>query len=179
MLYRAARLLWLGSSCPKCMLQNGRPADPLFEPDETLFIRWSKSELTDDNEIRPENMRALRLPNQSVNRSKHDGRSWHVLLPNPEFAKSDAWLCMGVFRVKVADIPASIPRSGVTHEFKVEHDPITLNFQHSELRVYKDGTREQNRKKIHETVKKEFRTAFFQAAELVIIPDNHPPEKHT
>jgi hypothetical protein len=159
------------------MLQNGRPADPLFDPNEALFFRWSKTDLTDDNQIRPENMRIFRVPDQSVNRSKHNGRDWHVLLPNPEYPNSPAWLCMGVFRISVSDVPAPVTRSGAVHELRVEHAPDKLNFEHCELRVYKNGVREQSRKKVPDAVKKEFRTAVFQAAELVIVPDDHPDKE--
>lgn len=134
-------------------------------------MRWARADLTDDGEVRPEN---IRCPDQSVNREKYDGGDWFVLLPDPEHQKSGAWLCMGVLRFRVSDIPEPIVVAGTEHSFKVVHDPIDRNFRHCELRAYKDRMR--NPKKVTKEAKKHFRTAIGLAAKLVIAPDEQHSE---
>lgn len=153
------------------MLRNDRDDDQNFDPDEFLYMRWGKADLTDDDRVRPEN---IRCPDQSVNREKHNGRDWFVLLPDPEHPKSPAWLCMGVLRFRVSNVPKPIEHAGSEHTFSVVHDPTDRNFHHCELRAFKDGRR--NPKKVAREAKKHFRTALGLAVELVIAPNEQHDE---
>lgn len=113
---------------PQGMFRNGRPIDPIFLPDEALYIRFDKI----NNEI--VDPACIRAPVQSVNRSKYSKPEWVLLAKYPQFLR---W---GYGSFKVSDIPESITsESGVTHNFKVEHEPLEDNYSHSEVRSYKNG----------------------------------------
>jgi hypothetical protein len=111
---------------PPEMCGRKRPLDPCFSPEEYLYIRFK--ELLGDMP----SPSGIRIPNQSVNRSKHGGQPEWVLLPD--------WLNWGYGSFKVADIPPFLMSDSgqVRFNFRVEHDPKECNYYHSEIRAYRD-----------------------------------------
>ena len=117
-------------STPERLLQQGRAIDPEFAPGESLYLRYSPQiEATEDL---PASAMAIRFPDFSVNRGKYSEPE-DVLIPN--------WPDFGIAAFRVRDVPTSVSGRGIVYEFKVEHDPLELNYAHSEVRTYKDGKR--------------------------------------
>jgi len=113
---------------PREMFRNGRPIDPVFLPDEELYIRFDR---IDGENVDPA---CIKAPVQSVNRSKYSKAEWVLVARYPQFID---W---GYGSFKVCDIPESITSEfGITHFFKVEHAPLDDNYSHSEVRAYKNG----------------------------------------
>jgi len=137
------------------MRRNGRPLDPCFTAEEELFIRFPA-----DGEATPSH---IRLPAQSLNRSKYSNTAW-LLIPPYESNK------IGVF--KVGQIPRpEVSLGSVEYEFKIEHDPLDNNYAHSNLQTYKGGLPLREGAHINQAVKLNLRTAIFQ--EMSIIPNLH------
>ena len=81
------------------------------------------------------------------------------------------WILWGVAAFCAGDLPPKTQTTGdVKYEFTVEHDPLDDNYGHSELRVYKDGKREKDTKKINTGVKKEYRTKLAFRTRIVVRP---------
>ena len=140
---------------PPRMLQGNRPLDPNFLPLERLFFRIKTSQLV-EGRVGPE---AIRFPKFSVNREKYSQAS-DVLLP--------AWPDWGIAAFKYADVPDkpwNAPGSAYQFTFRVEHDPLPMNYAHSELRAYRS---EEHSAKIDvpNTIKKAFRQEL--AARVVV-----------
>ena len=149
---------------PRRMFRRGRPADPLFTPGECLYFRCLSDWVNPNGHVKPAN---VRFPDQSVNRQKYS-KAGDVLIPDDE-PKSPEWIFWGVARLTVGEIPGDILTSGgVMYAFSVEHDPREDNYGHSELRVYKNGARERNSKKINEGVKKKYRTDLALRTRVVV-----------
>src|SRR5262245_20663739 len=101
------------------MQQRGRPVDPVFLLDESLFRRCQKSE-TDGRRLLPD---AIGFRDWSVNRGKYS-EPRDVLLPH--------WTDWGVAAFEVRDIPPSLESSGgVIWNFKMHHKPEEANYAHS------------------------------------------------
>jgi len=148
------------------MYRNGRPIDSEFHQSERLFFRCKLDAVFEADQLKPA---SVRFPDQSVNREKY-GRCRDVLLPD-ESPKSKNWILWGVARIHVRDIPTEAKSSGgVAYQFAVEHDPQEDNYAHSELRVYKNGQREQGGKRINQQIKKEFRTRLALSARVIVKP---------
>lgn len=148
------------------MHRNGRDIDSTFVEQEKLFIRCRRDWLDENQRVKPAN---IHFPDQSVNREKYS-EDYDVLLPNAE--TTDLGLIYwGVAVFLMRDIPASDSTSGGTKfTFTVEHDPDSDNFGHSEMRVYKNGKREQNKNKISDVVKKAYRAKLAMRTGLIIEP---------
>lgn len=138
LLHLVAPIWWLGSRA-RCMYRRGRPIEPLL-PDEGLFQRWFSDWFESPGEIRPA---MISIPDQSLNRERFGGRSWHVLLPDPgeDSDRSRRRICQGVIRFQTRHFSMRRSIGGRDFEFRVEHDPLEFNYGHCELRVYQDGTR--------------------------------------
>jgi hypothetical protein len=127
-----------GTKIPLRMRQGGRPIDPVFEPDESLFHCVSNATLQ-RNAQGCEWFANIRVPDTSCNRSKYDGEWDDVLLIDyPKFAKC------GVIWFSVSDIPHEQQREeGESIYCEVCHDPLELNYYHCELRFFRGKEREQ------------------------------------
>lgn len=165
--YWSARiLLWGGDWRPRRMYRNERDVDLKFLDREKLFIRCKRDWLDPNNRVKAAN---IHFPDQSVNREKYS-ESYDVLLPNAD-TKDPGLIYWGVAVFTVCDIPPSDSTSGGTKfTFTVEHDPDSDNFGHSEMRVYKNGNREQSKNKISAEVKKAYRAKLAMKTGLVIEP---------
>jgi hypothetical protein len=158
-------VLWRGQPRPRRMYRRGRPVDPLLSPTERLFLRC-QCEWVDVDRIKPAH---IHFPDQSVNREKYSYPT-DVLLPDATPRSAD-WVLWGVVAFQVADVPAdSTTSGGVSYRFTAEHDPLEDNFGHTELRVYKDGVREQNKDRINPKIKKEYRTRLALRTRLIVPP---------
>jgi hypothetical protein len=138
---------------PMGMLQNNRPADQDFAPEEDLYWRFK--------EFVP---LAFKLINQSLNRSKHGCQPEWILLP--------CYKTYGYGVFKVQDIPPFKMTDGnVSYDFRVEHDPKDINYCHSEIRVYKDGTRINRQIKGNLEMKTNYRMEIFEKIRVLKDPD--------
>lgn len=148
------------------MYRNDRPIDTTFGRAEQLFFRCKLDWIDDTQRIKPAK---VHFPDQSVNREKYS-RPTDVLLPDSS-PRSKEWIVWGVAVIRVCDIPpASETSAGVSYAFTAEHDPDDDNYGHTELRVYKNGQRESNKKKINETIKKEYRTNLALRSAVTVQP---------
>jgi hypothetical protein len=151
-------ILYNEDPIPQEMLRNGRPIDPIFLPDEALYIRFDQIE----NEI--VHPACIRAPVQSVNRSKYSKPEWVLLAKYPQFLK---W---GYGSFKVSDIPESITSdTGVTHGFKIEHEPLEDNYSHSEVRSYKNG---KIVKRKNDAIRLKYRVILSQKIIILKTPEN-------
>jgi hypothetical protein len=167
----AVRFYWEGRDRPEQMRADGRPPYQDFEPSEVLSFRWFSTDCEADGSIRRNN---LPVPNQSVNRSKHGGRAWHVLIPEPwpDDVRTKRNLCMGIVQMSVAGVPDDYGENGASYQFVVEHDPMNHNYCHCEIRVYKNGrrlTKEELKKA--KGAKKHYRDGVYKAAKTILRPE--------
>lgn len=127
---------------PELMFRRGRAEDPVFEPTEPLYKRFSPAEFVPGSSI------SVRFPEFSVNRGKYSEPEW-VLLPQ--------WLDYGIVVFLVRDVPAEMTsEGGVRYTFIVAHAPLEDNYAHSEIRALKEG-RHVPRLDVPKTLKKKFR----------------------
>lgn len=166
-LYGARRyLFWLGNIRPRRMYRRRRPEDGVFTQDEKLFFRCKRGWVDGNAQVKPAH---VHFPDQSVNREKYS-KPGDVLLPDRS-DKSNEWIYWGVASTTIADIPEPIETEGrVEYSFTAEHDPLDDNYGHTELRVYKDGNRESNKKKINNQIKKKYRTILALSTHVIIRP---------
>jgi len=148
------------------MYRNGRPLDAAFLANERLFFRCTLDGIGDEGRIKPA---SIHPPDQSVNREKYSSCR-DVLLPDGS-PRSKVWILWGVAMILVEDVPPETRSAGgIAFRFTVEHDPLDDNYGHSELRVYKNGQRERDKKKMNSQVKKEYRTKLALRTRVVIKP---------
>lgn len=148
------------------MYRNGRPADPDFTPAEELYFRCMRDSIDEGGRIKKAN---IHPPDQSVNREKYSCCT-DVLLPDGS-PRSKAWVLWGVVAIRVEDLPPETRSpGGIAYRFTVEHDPWEDNYGHAELRVYKDGQRESNNKRINSQVKKKYRTELARRTRVIVQP---------
>ena len=118
----------MANPIPKEMQINGRMPDPVFEPDERLYIRFNIISLGKVD------VSCIRCPSQSVNRSKYSEPHWVLISVNNLF---DDW---GYGYFKVNDVPQILESPGGSKFYQnVEHVPLEHNYPHSEVRSYKDS----------------------------------------
>jgi hypothetical protein len=126
------------------------------------MLDWIENE----NQIKPAN---IHFPDQSVNRERFS-RPKDVLLPDGS-ERSKSWILCGVASFRVADLPGDMQSpGGVSFRFTVEHDPNEDNYSHSELRVYKNGQRERDKRRINDTIKKAYRTKLALSTRVIVTP---------
>jgi hypothetical protein len=148
------------------MLRNGRGVDANFLPSEKLYLRCKTAWIGENGHVNPA---YIHFPDQSVNRQKYS-YPVDVLWPD-EREQSRAWINWGVASLRVEDLPPEMRTSGnAVYCFTAEHDPLDDNYSHTELRVYKDGERECDSKKINQLVKKEYRTILALRTRLEVRP---------
>lgn len=166
---------------PRAMYRRNRVAVNDFRASERLYFRWFSNWLDasdSDYEIRPEN---VPIPNQSVNRSRHGGRCWFVLIREPpldscdeegERNKARRQLLMGVVRLRRCELPPPTTICGKSYSFAVEHNPSNHNYQHCEIGVYEDGWRLNGpSSSMKKAVKKYYRVKVAERAVLILHPE--------
>jgi hypothetical protein len=114
---------------PDEMLKKDRHPDPHFEPEELLYRRFSPDDFDGDTL----SVDAIELPDMSCNRSKYGPPTWCLLVEGCEH-----W---GVCGFEVRDIPQVQYFTDIRYDFGPEHVPHKRNYPHSEVRVFRDGTR--------------------------------------
>lgn len=165
------------------MYCRGRPIVPVFEDGERIFFRWYRNDVN-DTFIKHDNPTGITpnqvpIPDQSVNRSGLGGRFWFVLMPERDEPHDLRLrkLCMGVLKLTIDCIPNPTNDDGVNYTFLLERDPLRDNYQHCEIRVYKDGLRQtasdrnQLKKLIPKAVKKYYRAKIAEAAQWELLPE--------
>ena len=136
-------LIWRDTR-PKKMLRGTRSIVNDFVNDERLFFRWYVDWVEHDGKVSRAN---VPTPDQSVNRSKHGGKSWFVLIPDvcergdSDYSEKMRRLCQGAYTFLVREIPEPTTENGHSYAFRVEHDPEENNYQHCEIRIFRDGYR--------------------------------------
>ncbi len=118
-------------------------------------------------------------PDQSVNRSGLGGKCWFVLMPEPKepVELRNRKLCMGILKLLANPMPTPVKNDKAIYTFVLEHDPLPENYQHCEIRVYKDGVRQTtaDRKKlkklIPKNVKKHYRAKMAEAVSWELLPE--------
>lgn len=126
------------------MIRNGRPEVQVFEDHEWLYFRWFSDWCGSEHQNPARiSQNHIPIPDQSVNRSGLDGRGWFVLMcePNEEKQRANRKLCQGILAFKYANLPSPLTFQQSEYTFKCEHDPLEHNYQHCEIRVYRDGAR--------------------------------------
>ena len=155
------------------MFRKKKPVLNSFAPSEKLFIRVFRDQLDSAGHILPPQ---VAIPDQSVNRSGCDGKFWFVLMPEPHLdaQKNARQLCSGVYAIHEKDIPTPLVIDGAEFTFAVVHDPIDRNYQHCEIRVYRDGKHLSDKKYVKK-VKKYYRTIIANAAgqKAVLTPESN------
>lgn len=158
---------------PQRMMRNGRADDPVFSTDEQLYMRIRHEWIDENYRIKPP---FIRFPDQSVNREKYS-EPYDVLLPNKDKTPPDQ-VFWGVASITVGNVPCAEKKQVENRDkknqeaqlkFTVEHDPVEDNFGHSELRVYKNGTRE-TKGRVNDIAKKAYRTKLALKTRIVIDP---------
>jgi hypothetical protein len=123
---------------PDELLQGGRTPDPIFLPEEELFIRFNQIDGSGKVAISE-----IRYDNQSGNRSKYCSKPSYILLPN-----YGNWGYGSISVKDILDIPEIITaKSGVTNSCEVAHMPLKDNYSHSEIWTYRNGVRVTNNNK--------------------------------
>jgi hypothetical protein len=117
------------SPVPEEMYQRDRGVDPVFSPDEDLYIRFSR--IANDGKVE---LVDLKVPGQSVNRSKYSKPQWVLLSNWPKFINHG----FGSFKVGEVPVVLQLPNTNPLY-FQVEHKPLEDNYSHSEICAYKDN----------------------------------------
>jgi hypothetical protein len=139
------------------MLRDGRPVDPIFDSDESLYHRCSRDQVDGDRLARA----AIGFPDWSVNRGRYS-EPGDVCLPN--------WPRWGVARFSVGDVPSPIASpGGPIYTFSLEHVPEDHNYSHSEVRAYRNGHHER-KLEVPKTVKSIFRQKLSEKTRVIIEP---------
>lgn len=144
---------------PDRLLQNNRPPDNVFTPDEELYRRIEKDHINGDTI----ELEAIKFPDFSVNRQKYCETYEDVLIPN--------WKDWGVASFKVKDVPQkeySTDQNKFT--FHVEHVPLPLNYPHSEVRTRKNGMYDKNKSVPSSSIKKLFRMELREKIRIIKKP---------
>jgi hypothetical protein len=128
----------MADKLPDELHQGERLPDPIFLPEEELFIRFNQIDGSGKVAISE-----IRYDNQSGNRSKYCSRPSYILLPN-----YDNW-GYGTISIKdILDTPGIITaKSGVNNSCEVAHMPLADNYSHSEIWTYRNGVRVTNNNK--------------------------------
>jgi hypothetical protein len=158
------------------MYRRDRPTTNDFHDSECLYFRWFNDWLDGEKAIRPDN---VPIPNQSVNRSRHGGKCWFVLLPEPAIEgdkscgeRARRQLLMGIVQIRMNGLLPPTRLDGKRYSFSVEHDPLDHNYQHCEIRVYQEGLRLTDKKSAGiKIVKKYYRVKVAKKAVLVLHPE--------
>ncbi len=161
---------------PDRFFVNGRLPVEHFEPDELLYFRFSSIHFTDESRLP---VAAIKFPDFSVNRGKFS-QPTDVLIPH--------WEGWGIAEFEVQAIPLTLNSGdGREFEFKVKHDPIDdkhpyytqpnqqfENYAHSEVRVFENG--EHLKRKLTDSVKKQFRMKMSDKTKIVVILEPSPAD---
>jgi hypothetical protein len=112
------------------MYRNGRPVISAFEPDELLYIRVSPEKIEGGMVADS----ALRLPDQSANRSRLSAPQW-VLLPD--------WSTWRVASVTVAQVERLVfePAEADPYDASPVHEPEDMNYSHSVIAIWRSNER--------------------------------------
>jgi len=128
----------MADKLPDELHQGERLPDPIFLPEEELFIRFNQIDGSGNVAISE-----IRYVDQSGNRSKYCSRPSYILLPN-----YDNWGYGSISIKDILDIPEIITaKSGETNSCEVAHMPLTDNHSHSEIWTYRNGVRVTNNNK--------------------------------
>jgi len=147
---------------PDELLQGGRTPDPIFLPEEELFIRFNQIDGSGKVAISE-----IRYDNQSGNRSKYCSKPSYILLPN-----YGNWGYGSISVRDILDIPAIITaKSGVTNSCEVAHMPLKDNYSHSEIWTYRNGVRVTNNNK-KKKIAALFRIEICQKINILMNPGN-------
>jgi hypothetical protein len=149
------------------MMTNDRHADPFLADDEILFRRFRPEDF-ENGEVPPE---AFELPDMSVARKKYGPAEWLLL--------DEACQTWGVAGFRVRDIPreeALLHLGVIAYVLRPEHVPLKYNYPHSEIRIYRDGSRickdHQNLALLEPVFHIRWRERLSQASWAVIHPKN-------
>jgi hypothetical protein len=115
------------------MLRNGRPPDQSFKSRDFLYHRCTKEDVEDEVFLPAR----IRINRPSVNWSKYS-KAWDVIFDYPGH---------GVVRFAVGNLPRELPKAPLKpgekrpepHHFFPLHDPLDLNYSHSEIRCSRGG----------------------------------------
>lgn len=137
---------------PDRMRRRDRAPNPIFHPDENIYLRVSAEKWANASHI--ELGFLFRVGGQSVNRSWPDGKWEDVLLW--EYPTN---LTCGVLTFRFQNLPQAHNRgAGIDPvEFRLEHKPEDLNFYHSEISAFKGNAPEGPLKKVPGSSKTYFR----------------------
>jgi hypothetical protein len=109
------------NALPDRLLRRGRPVDPVFAGDESLYRRVVASNLS-GYVVDP---LTITFPTWSVDRGKY-ALPEDVLLPH--------YLDCGIAEFRVGDVPRRIdPADGKAYTFAVVHVPVEDHYPHSEV----------------------------------------------
>lgn len=109
------------------MYRNDRAVDPVFEPEEELYIRFNS---IIGGKV---NVSCLKAPRQSVNRSKYSKPEWVLI------TKCMRFLDWGYGYFRVENIPNYLTSpGGVCFFIKPVHKPFDDNYPHSEVSAFRE-----------------------------------------
>lgn len=93
------------------------------------------------------------------------------MIPDVNIPRSREWIYWGVAECEVGQLPAADQTDGnIVYTFTAEHDPIDVNYSHTELRVYKNGNRATPDENVNKHVKKRYRIKLAERLRLKISP---------
>lgn len=163
-----SKVLW-GGPRPKSCYRQQRPVANDFDSSEFIYFHLALTDIESGRTLKPA---AMPLPDLSVNRSGFAGRSWYVLLPQPDddWAKTRKRLCKGIVRLRTCDAFCEHMVASKAYSFRVEHDPEEHNYHHCEIRVFEDGVRIQDRKP-PTIVKKFYRDWLSDRGRVILKPE--------
>jgi hypothetical protein len=159
------------------MFSWGRKAQSSFDSTERLYWRFEdvayREEPADPFQyLRSRLQSQFRLPDQSVNRSRYSG-PLDVLFPSG-FGEGVVSFCYSYAR------DSRVGKSGkesVWFDFVPQHVPITRNFGHSEVWIFRARIKDEHDKRPPKLVETAFKLALATDAEVVRYPDaaGRPP----
>jgi hypothetical protein len=148
---------------PDRLLRNGRSPDQNFRRRDLLYHRCTREDVEDEVFLPAR----IRIDRPSVNWSKYS-KTWDVIFDHPGH---------GIVRFIVGNLPRELPTApprpgehrAELHHFYAFHDPLDLNYSHSEIRCSRGG-RELARIN-SSAVKKEFQAMMSREGLLLLRPE--------
>ena len=79
---------------------------------------------------------------------------------------------MGIVQREIATLPREFVYQGDVYTFVLEHDPLEHNYQHCEIRIYRNGNRlTKNELKKAKAAKLYYRHEMASRATLLLLPE--------
>jgi len=124
---------------PQHLHQNGRLADPSFDRNERIYIRFREFEDNKPTLCDGKVSAAIfKTEKQSSNREKYSKSPTDVLFETNGDHKF-SWGIVELMSREICETTFPHPNTETSYSFRVIHDPVQCMYPHSEIRIFENG----------------------------------------